>query len=250
MALQNDIILIGIGILVGFINTLAGGGSSVLYPILMFMGMPIHMAIGTSRVGFLSQGIFSVAGFKSKGVFLFPFNVYVAIAAMLGGLIGAWAALQASAENLTHILAFIMLLIAGIILLQSKIKPIESTIRIKGKYLLISLIVYFFIGMYGGFIQAGMGFMIILAGTLVNRFSLTQANSIKALIVLVLTLPTLYMFYVKGYVDWEAGIFIALGTAIGSWLTSRWSVNVNEKYIRFIISGIIVALAVKLLVEN
>lgn len=250
MALQNDIILIGIGILVGFINTLAGGGSSVLYPILMFMGMPIHMAIGTSRVGFLSQGIFSVAGFKSKGVFLFPFNVYVAIAAMLGGLIGAWAALQASAENLTHILAFIMLLIAGIILLQSKIKPIESTIRIKGKYLIISLIVYFFIGMYGGFIQAGMGFMIILAGTLVNRFSLTQANSIKALIVLVLTLPTLYMFYVKGYVDWEAGIFIALGTAIGSWLTSRWSVNVNEKYIRFIISGIIVALAVKLLVEN
>ena len=250
MALQNDIILIGIGILVGFINTLAGGGSSVLYPILMFMGMPIHMAIGTSRVGFLSQGIFSVAGFKSKGIFLFPFNIYVAIAAMLGGLIGAWAALQASAENLTHILAFIMLLIAGIILLQSKIKSIESTIRIKGKCLLISLIVYFFIGMYGGFIQAGMGFMIILAGTLVNRFSLTQANSIKALIVLVLTLPTLYMFYVKGYVDWEAGIFIALGTAIGSWLTSRWSVNVNEKYIRFIISGIIVALAVKLLVEN
>ena len=250
MALQNDIILIGIGILVGFINTLAGGGSSVLYPILMFMGMPIHMAIGTSRVGFLSQGIFSVAGFKSKGVFLFPFNVYVAIAAMLGGLLGAWAALQASAENLTHILAFIMLLIAGIILLQSKIKPIESKFRIKGKYLIVSIIVYFFIGMYGGFIQAGMGFMIILAGTIINHFSLTQANSIKALIVLVLTIPTLYMFYVKGYVDWEAGIFIALGTAIGSWLTSRWSVNVNEKYIRFIISGIIVALAVKLLVEN
>ena len=244
--LQNDLILVVIGILVGFINTLAGGGSSVLYPILIFMGMPIHTAIGTSRVGFLSQGIFSVSGFKSKGIFIFPFNLYVAIAAMLGGLIGAWISLRVSAVNLTKMLAFIMLLIAIIILVESKIKKSRLLARIKGKWLLISLITYFIIGIYGGFIQAGMGFMIIVAGTLVNRFSLTQSNSIKALIVLVLTVPTLIMFATKGKVNWEAGFAIAIGTAIGSWLTSRWSVNVNEKYIRYIVSSIIIALAIKL----
>ncbi len=244
---QYDIILIFVGILVGFINTLAGGGSSVLYPILIFMGMPIHTAIGTSRVGFLSQGIFSVAGFKSKGVFLFPFNVYVAIAAMFGGLIGAWLSIHTSAKNLTRILAVIMILIAILILIQSKIKQEKNLpVRIKGQWLWISFLVYFLIGIYGGFIQAGMGFMIIIAGLLVNRFNLTQANSIKALIVLILTVPTLYMFARKGLVNWEAGLFIAIGTAIGSWLTSRWSVNVNEKYIRAIIASIVVVLALKL----
>jgi len=244
--ITNDLILIATGILVGFINTLAGGGSTILYPILIFMGMPIHTAIGTSRVGFLSQGIFSVAGFKSKGVFLFPFNAYVAIAAMSGGLLGAWISLHTPAKRLTHILAFIMILIAFLILIQSKIKKGTGQHRIKGKWLWISFIVYFFIGIYGGFIQAGMGFMIILAGTLVNRFNLTEANSIKALIVLVLTIPTLYMFAVKGYVNWEAGVAIAIGTAFGSWLTSRWSVNVNEKYLRIFIASVVVLLAVKL----
>lgn len=242
----NYILLIFVGVLVGFINTLAGGGSSVLYPILIFMGMPIHMAIGTSRVGFVSQGIFSLAGFKSKGIFLFPFNLYVALSAMVGGLIGAWISLQTSAQNLTKILAVIMILIAIIMIVQSKIKKFNLPERITGKWLWISFIVYFFIGMYGGFIQAGMGFMIILAGTLINRFNLAQANSIKALIVLILTIPTLYMFAVKGHVHWQAGFAIAIGTAVGSWLTSRWSVKVNDKYVRYIITVIIVSLAVKL----
>ncbi len=244
--LVQDLLLVATGILVGFVNTLAGGGSSILYPILIFMGMPIHTAIGTSRVGFLSQGIFSVAGFKSKGVFLFPFNLYVALAAMSGGILGAWISLQVPGKNLTKILAFIMIMIAILILIQSKLKKNHLHHRIKSKWLWISFIVYFFIGMYGGFIQAGMGFMIILAGGLVNRFNLTEANSIKALIVLVLTAPTLYMFASKGFVNWEAGLAIAIGTATGSWLTSRWSVHANEKFLRIFIASIVVLLAVKL----
>ncbi len=242
----KDFILIATGILIGFVNTLAGGGSSILYPILIFMGMPIHTAIGTSRVGFLAQGLFSVAGFKSKGVFLFPFNLYVSLAAMSGGIAGAWLSLQVPGKNLTKILAFIMILIAILITIQSKLKKNYSQARITGKWLWISFAVYFIIGMYGGFIQAGMGFMIILAGGLVNHLNLTEANSIKALIVLVLTAPALYMFAVKGLVNWEAGIAIAIGTATGSWLTSRWSVHANEKYLRIFIASVVVLLAVKL----
>jgi len=232
--------------IVGFINTLAGGGSSILYPILIFLGMPIHTAIGTSRVGFLAQGVFSVAGFKSKGVFLFPFNLYVALAAMSGGILGAWISLQVPGKDLTKILAFIMIMIAVLILIQSKLKKHHIQHRITGKWLWISFIVYFLIGLYGGFIQAGMGFMIILAGSIVNRLNLTESNSIKALIVLVLTLPTLYMFAAKGFVNWGAGTAIAIGTATGSWLTSRWSVHANEKYLRVFIASIVVLLAIKL----
>jgi uncharacterized membrane protein YfcA len=54
------------------------------------------------------------------------------------------------------------------------------------------------------------------------------------------------MFAVKGFVNWEAGVAIAVGTALGSWLTSRWSVNVNEKYLRTIIASIVLLLAIKL----
>ena len=246
MEVWQDLILIVIGAFVGFINTIAGGGSSILYPVLIFMGMPIHLAIGTSRVGFVGQGIFSLAGFKSKGIFLFPFNLYAALSATTGGILGAWLSLQISAKNLTRFLAVVMLIIAILILVQSRLKRQYKQYRIQNKWLYISILVYFLIGFYGGFIQAGMGFFIILAGLLVNHFSLAQANSVKALIVLLITLPALYMFYKKGFVNWEAGFAIAIGTSVGSWLTSRWSVNVNENYIRKLISIIIVILAIKL----
>ena len=246
----QDLILILIGALVGFINTIAGGGSSILYPTLVFMGMPIHMAIGTSRVGFVGQGIFSLAGFKSKGIFLFPFNLYVALSATVGGILGSWLSLQVSAKNLTKFLAFVMLMIAVLIWVQSRLKKQYKQYRIQNKWLYISIPVYFLIGLYGGFIQAGMGFLIILSGLLVNHFSLAQANSVKALIVLFITLPTLYMFYEKGFVNWEAGFAIAIGTSVGAWITSRWSVKVDEKIVRIIISGVIVVLSFKLLLYS
>jgi len=246
MPLSYYIILFLTGIFIGFINTLAGGGSTILYPILIFMGMPIHTAIGTSRIAFISQGLFSAAGFKSKGVFIFPFNLYVALSAMLGGIIGAWISLHTAAQHLTRFLVFMMIIIAILMIWQARIHKKTKQIKIQGKYLYISFLTYFLIGIYGGFLHAGIGFMIILAATLVNQMNLTQSNSIKALIILTVTIPALYMFAIKDQVNWNAGFVIAAGTAIGSWLTSRWSVHINEKYIRFLMVTIIIGLAIKL----
>ncbi len=242
----TDLYLIIVGMAVGFINTIAGGGSTLMYPFLIFLGFPIHTAIGTSRVSFVAQGVFSVAGFKSKGVFLYPFNLYVAIASMFGGIIGAWISLQVSETNLKKVLAIVMVIIAIIIIFQSKIKYKEVSTKLYGKHLWISSFIFFVIGLYGGFIQAGTGFLVIISLMLYNKLSITQANSIKGLVVLVFTIPALSLYVFYGHVNWHAGLFLAIGTSIGAWLTSRWSVNVNEKYLRYILTSIIIALAIKL----
>jgi len=238
--------LFATGVVVGFINTLAGGGSTLMYPVLIFLGMPIHTAIGTSRVSFIAQGLFSVAGFKSKGIFLFPFNLYVAISSLFGGLLGAWISLQVSGEKMTKILVIVMVIIAILILFQSKIKYDKLEKKITGKSIWISMIIFFFIGLYGGFIQAGTGFLVIIALMLYNRLSITEANSIKGLVVLIFTIPALFLYIKANHVNWAAGLILALGTAIGAWLTSRWSVKIPEKYIRGFLTFMILFLAIKL----
>ncbi len=240
------IILLLTGLIVGFVNTLAGGGSTLMYPVLIFLGMPIHTAIGTSRVSFLAQGIFSVAGFKSKGVFLYPFNLYVALSSLFGGLIGAWISLQVSGAKMTKILVIVMIIIAFLILFQSKIKYSNLEKRIKGKSLWVSMLIFFFIGLYGGFIQAGTGFLVIIALMLYNRLSITEANSIKGLVVLIFTIPALILYIKANHVNWAAGLILAIGTALGAWLTSRWSVSIPEKYVRGFLTFMILFLAAKL----
>ena len=76
------IILISVGFVAGAINTLAGGGSLLTLPILIFLGLPPNIANGTNRIAILFQNIFTTAGFKSKGVVTFPFSIYVGISAL------------------------------------------------------------------------------------------------------------------------------------------------------------------------
>ncbi len=242
----TDIILFSIGLIVGFINTLAGGGSVLIFGFLVYLGLPIHSVIGTGRLSFLAQGFFSVAGFKSKGVFLYPFNLYLGISAMFGAILGAWASLQIPDTSMKKIVAVVMLFIGVLIFIQSGIKQTDLAEKIKGKHLLGSLIIFFIVGLYGGFVQVGTGFIVIIALMLYNRLNITQANSIKGLVILIFTVPALLFYAYDNKVDWKLGLILGLGTAIGSWITSRWSVGINEKYIRYFMVLMVVFIAFKL----
>ena len=103
--------LIIIGFIAGGINTIAGGGSLLTLPILIFLGLPPNMANGTNRIAILFQNIFTTAGFKSKGVVTFPFSIYVGISALIGSLIGAQIAVDIKGETFNKVLAIIMVVI-------------------------------------------------------------------------------------------------------------------------------------------
>jgi len=77
------------GLTGGFLNTVAGGGSLITLPVLIFMGLPSSVANATNRVAIILQTIFAVSGFKSKGVSTFPYSLYLGISALFGATIGA-----------------------------------------------------------------------------------------------------------------------------------------------------------------
>jgi uncharacterized membrane protein YfcA len=138
------VLLIGVGFAVGFINTVAGGGSLLSLPVLIFLGLPPSVANGTNRVAIVIQTATAVAGFKSKGVSTFPFNIYLGASALVGAIIGAQIAVDVDGALFNRILAIIMVTVIVIIIFKPKTNLQNIQERLTGKYLWIGIIAFFF----------------------------------------------------------------------------------------------------------
>ena len=162
------------GILAGFINTLAGGGSLLTLPILIFLGLPTAVANGTNRIAIVAQCAFAVAGFKKKGVSNFKLSLLLSTPAIIGAIIGAYFAVDISDVLFRRVLAVIMLLVLGLILWNPRQDSSGSSNSLGRRQLITAMTVFFFIGIYGGFIQVGVGFIIIAALTTITKFNLVD----------------------------------------------------------------------------
>lgn len=240
------ILLIVVGFAVGFINTLAGGGSLLSLPVLIFLGLPPSVANGTNRVAIVFQTAIATAGFKSKGVDTFPFNIYLGISAFLGSLIGAYIAVDVKGETFNKILSAVMIAVVLIILFKPKINLIDLQERLTGKYLWVGVITFFFFGIYGGFINAGLGFLMILFLHYINRMSLVRANATKVVVVFVYMLAALLVFVLNDKVNWKIGLILAIGNGSGAWLASRVSVTKGDGFIKTFLVVMVVAMSIKL----
>ncbi|WP_297797615.1 sulfite exporter TauE/SafE family protein [uncultured Eudoraea sp.] len=230
------VLLVLVGFVVGFINTVAGGASLISLPFLIFLGLPPSVANGTNRVAIAIQTAIGVAGFRSKGVTTFPFNIYLGISALFGSIIGASIAVDIKGETFNKILAIIMLLVVMIIVFE----------RLTGKYLWVGIIAFFFIGIYGGFINAGIGFVILLFLHYVNHMTLVRANATKVAVVFIYTLSALAVFIYNDKVLWEVGLVLAIGNGAGAWLSSRISVGKGDGYVKMFLIFMVILMAVKL----
>jgi len=238
--------LIFIGFIAGAINTIAGGGSLLTLPILIFLGLPPNVANGTNRIAILFQNIFTTAGFKSKGVITFPFSIYIGISALLGSIIGAQIAADIKGDIFNKILAVIMIVVVFYMVFKPKASLENSVERTTGKHLWISIVLFFFVGIYGGFIQAGVGFIILLLLSSINNLSLVKSNAVKVTVVLIYTVASVAVFVYNDIIDWKVGLTLALGNSVGGWLASRWSVDKGDGLVRKFLIVMVIILAIKL----
>lgn len=245
MTLLESLLIIAVGFLAAFLNTVGGGGSLFSVPILTFMGLPITMANATSRVALLFQNIFAVGGFRSKNIELpWPYSLYLGLASLGGGLIGALLASQVPDEVFKKI--FVGVMIGAVMLI------IYDPFKSKGQEKLTASrqwwgsFLFFFIGIYGGFVQAGIGFLILAVLSLVNNLSLVKSNYVKVFAAIVYTAVSVLVFAIEGKIVWQTGFILAIGHALGGWYASRWSVDKGEVWIKRVMIVSVIAMAIKL----
>lgn len=140
-----------------------------------------------------------------------------------------------------------MIIVVLLIVFKPKKKSLEKiTERTTGKHLWISILVFFFIGIYGGFINAGIGFIMLLVLPMINKLSLVKANATKVTVAFIYTTIAVILFIVNDKIDWKLGLTLAIGNSIGAWFASRYSVKKGDGFIRIALLLIVSAMAIKL----
>ncbi|MEI6866548.1 sulfite exporter TauE/SafE family protein [Flavicella sp.] len=248
MGFEYDwIVLIIIGVFAGALNTIAGGGSLITLPFLIFLGLPPAIANGTNRIAILFQTASAVSGFKSKGVSSFPFSLYIGASAFVGSIIGAQIAVDIKGETFNKILSIVMLVVVALIVFKKQSTSLENIAeRTTGKHLYIAIIAFFFVGIYGGFINAGIGFIMLLILPMINKLSLVKANATKVTVAFIYTTIAVAIFIFNDKINWKYGLILAIGNSTGAWLASRYSVKKGDGFIRITLLVIVSGMAVKL----
>jgi len=230
------------GLVAGALNVVAGGGSFLTLPVLIFLGLPATVANGTNRVGVLMQNLGGVWGFHRHRVLDWRWGAAVSLPAVAGAALGTWLALGTSDEAFRRILAGLMVLAAVGPVFFSSPKPGRAR-RPAGSFFLI--VGFFLVGVYGGFIQAGVGFL-VLALTSMAGLDLVRGNAVKVLSVMALTILSLAIFATQSSVDWLLGVSLGAGNFAGSLVGVRLTVVKGHAWVRTVVSVAVVAFAVKL----
>jgi uncharacterized membrane protein YfcA len=224
------------GLFGGFINTIAGGGSMLTLPALMMLGMPADIANATNRVGVFLQSLTSAKGFKDKGRLDSAAIGPILIPTLLGALVGSLAAYFQPVWLFKPVLLGSMVQMAVIMLVRpDTLSPPEGTKPKILKETPSAVVALFVAGIYGGFVQAGVGFILIaaLAGSL--RYDLVRTNALKTVCTGVFSGVALIVFAVRGQVLWVPGLILAVGMVIGAMISVRFAIKVSQNTLKWVL---------------
>ena len=234
------------GVVAGFLNILAGGGSLLTLPLLIFMGLPAATANGTNRIAIFCQNIFAITGFRKQGVFPIRLALLCTPPALVGSYLGANLAIAVDEETFRRLLALIMLGILVFIAFDPARRLRQQNLDMTPWRVAVLMISFFGVGVYGGFVQAGVGFLVITA-LLVHGLDLVNINAVKVLVIFAFTIVALGVFIRHGQVDYGLGLALAAGNSLGGWIGTHVAVSRGHDWIRRFVSVVILVFALKLL---
>lgn len=251
MELWQIAILVFAGMLSGWLNVMAGGGSLLTVPIMLFMDMPAPVANGTNRIAILAQNITAVYTFFRKGLSDFKLGLSLSLAASAGAVLGAYLGVHIEGEWFDRLLAAVMIAVMIIMASGNKLggkksgdhsaEPEQPKNLLWGHVLMIGA------GFWGGMIQIGVGFILMPILHRVMGIGLVRVNMYKVFVVLSYTIVALAIFASQLELMWWAGLGLALGNSIGGWYGAHTTIHKGDAWIRWVLNITLTAFIIKLL---
>jgi uncharacterized membrane protein YfcA len=236
------LLLVG-GTIAGFVNTVAGGGSVVTIPILVEI-VGASVANGTNRIAILMQNLVGVAGFqRGKAV---PWSKVWPLVppVLIGALSGAYVATTIPTEAMQRVFAFVVVLVAASVLVKPSRWMGGGEPRLRGPWRWLAFLA---VGFYGGFVQAGVGFLMLAGLVLGGGFGLVKGNAAKVTLILLYTPLVLILFASADQVDLAIGLVLGVGNMTGAWIASNLAIKKGAGWIRWVLIVAAVAAALRML---
>lgn len=234
------------GFVAGFINTLAGSGSTITLPLLIFLGLPANVANGTNRISIFFQTLVSVGSFKKQKVIEAKTSMRLAIPAVIGSIIGAQFAVEINERIMNNAIAIMLVIMFFLLLFKPEAWIKGQADLASEKPGIFQIVIFFVIGIYGGFIQAGVGMFLLAGLVLGSGLDLVKANAVKNLIILLFTSVVMVIFMYNNQINYEIGLILAAGSMLGAYVASKFAVSWGPKFIRYVLLFVILGASLKL----
>ncbi len=246
--LLTPLLLAGAGLVAGTINAIAGGGSLLTLPLLIFVGLPPTVANGTNRIAIFVGGAGATLSFQKRGLIPWSWVRFGLPPALVGVVLGTWAATEIGDVAFERVLAFVLVLAAGWMIWHPVEPPTgkEAPLPEGSKRWPIRL-AFFGLGAYSGFIQAGVGFL-FLALLSAQGLDLVRSNAVKIPLILAFTGLAMVLFALNGLLDWPAGLSLAAGQFFGARFGVHLQVLKGQAWVRNVLTVTIVIFAIRLVV--
>lgn len=241
------LLLLIAGMAAGLLNALAGGGSFMTVPLLIFTGLEPTVANATNRLGIWIQSLFGTRKFSSMGYFPKKYSFRAALPVALGALVGAYLATVVSDAAFKKYFAFFMVLMTLFTFVNTKPKELKTDVEFTVKGFILNTVGFFFIGIYGGFAQAGVGFMMV-AASVMSGLDMVRAHAVKLFLNLVAATISVAIFIYAGKVLYLPAIALGIGMSIGAVTAANISVRVSNEFLKRLVSVAIIIFAILLLV--
>ena len=228
---SQELLLLGLlGVVAGVCNTLAGGGSLFIVPTMIFLGLPATAANATLRPAILVQNVLALFGFYRGGVLdrdFFRRGVVLISLSVPAALVAAQlVTTRVNDEEFEFVLGLVFLGLALFMAWQRRPgRQPEAPIWV-GWLLMLAA------GFYGGFVQAGVGFILVTALVPATHWPMARIHAAKVAIVLVYTAATLPVFVLAGTIDWRAAAVLAAAQGAGGFIGSRLAIRVSDTLLR------------------
>lgn len=237
------VLLLGGGFLAGIINTMAGGGSLLTVPLLVFADVGGNAANGSNRVGVLAGSLSATHTFKRLGVAGWVGIGRILVPTIAGAMVGSLLISRLADDSFERVFGVVMIPV----LLLSLHKPDPNKLQDRRQWApWLTTLVFFAVGIYGGAIQAGIGLVLIVALTRAG-IDIVTTNHIKVIVTFVYTLFVLPVFIVSGDVYWLPAIVLATGLIVGAFVGARITVAGGERVVRPVLVVSVIAMAGRLL---
>ena len=243
----NAILLFLAGIAAGFVNVNAGGGSFLTIPLLIILGgLPATAANASNRVAILLQNVIAARNFRRHGFRDLRQGIKLGLSAMAGAVIGSMIALDVP-ENVFRTILSVIMVLALVVILHTNRKKCAEHISEQLRHPVLQVFMFFFIGIYGGFIQAGTGYLVICSLSIIGGLSLVKTNSLKIIIIAAYLIPSILVFLLNGEIRWFPALVLAAGTSIGGWFGSTFAIRKGDRWIKIILVAAILVMAAKMI---
>ena len=240
-------LLIFAGFLVGFINTIAGSGTVITYSLFMMLGLPINFANGTIRLGVIMQTLVSTLNFKKHNALDWKKGFKLALPVVIGSVAGAQFAVEINEAIFEKIMAGVLFIMLIFIFYRPEHWLKNQMHKIQRKPTIYQLLVFFVIGVYGGFIHIGVGIFLLSTLVLNAGYDLVKANAIKVMIVFLYSPFALAIFMMNDQVHYGMGLISAIGNIFGGYVGSKMAISWGSSFVRWVLMVVIIAFSIYLL---